>query len=182
MTHVFKRISQHLPIISSFIALILLIASIAITGYLLKGSLLGWTAAAGSSLAFVLYSEVSRRYQQEKETIHARYPAYLFWISVMCMVPALVALTFTSLFSLSLQTLLMGVAYLLIFSIIPYAIYFECMRRVSSGILEYSLPLVCISAFMAEAFITQSYTQLIAVPVAFVAFVLIWRSEKTATH
>ncbi|MDD5026385.1 MAG: HD domain-containing protein [Candidatus Peribacteraceae bacterium] len=123
---------------------------------------LGLLYAAVSSLGFALYSEVSARYQ--RGTIHARYPAFLFWLSIIGMPFVLLLLPFTTLRILPAGDLLRSILFAIVFSVLPYGLYYESMRRMKSDLLDRALPFVCLSTIIGEAISTQSFTPFIATP------------------
>ncbi|MBU1123300.1 hypothetical protein KJ652_01810, partial [Patescibacteria group bacterium] len=131
-------------------------------GYVLIGLML----AIASSFGFVLYSQISSKYQ--KGTLHARYPAFIFWISVIILPFLLLLLPYTQILSLSAPILITSLLYVLIFAVTPYALYFECMRNVSGETLDHALPFVFVSTIIGEMILNQSLIQLITIPLIFV--------------
>ena len=149
----------HLSFVIITLGIILLI--------LLQGtSPLGLLYAAVSSLGFALYSEVSARYQ--RGIIHARYPAFLFWLSIIGMPFVLLLFPFTTIQTLPANDLLRSILFVIVFSVLPYGLYYESMRRVKSDLLDRALPFVCLSTIIGEALSTHSFTPFIAAPLLLV--------------
>ncbi len=143
---------------------------IIVVGIVLADATLGYTnramlAGIGSSFAFALYSELSRRYQRESEAIRARYPAFLFWLSCVGIVLASLILPFVNLTNLPTLHITMAVVFALTFSVLPYSLYFEISRRMDSNFLDRSLPLVTLIAVFGEFALTSSMAPLIVMPV-----------------
>lgn len=159
--------------VTSLIALFVLglayTALISIQGTTMVGTLAGIV----SGLGFALYSLVSKRFQEEEARIHARYPAYLFWLS-MCTLPILLLLIpFASLRSVSPELMLGSILFSLVFVVFPYALYFECMRRLEQSILDRMLPFVWI-ATLAGDIVFQHYPIMLALVIAPVLGVFLW--------
>jgi GTP diphosphokinase / guanosine-3',5'-bis(diphosphate) 3'-diphosphatase len=125
---------------------------------------LGMLAGIISSLGFALYSQVSRRYQEEEAFIRARYPAFMFWVSSIGFLASIPLIPYLSLLTLTPQQLAQAFSFILVFSVLPYVLYFECMRRTESRALDRTLPFVTISTFLGEALMTWSLIPLVAVP------------------
>jgi RelA/SpoT family (p)ppGpp synthetase len=117
---------------------------------------------AASSISFVLYSALTERYQRNEGQVHARYPAFIFWVTLGAMPFALTLLQWTTLLDLPLETLLRALLFVMVFALIPYILYFECMRRISSRMLDVILPLVCLSALVGSL-LTNEKIPLIAI-------------------
>lgn len=143
---------------------------IAYAGVLLAALTLGYTAEAmlagvGSGLGFALYSELSRRYQKESEIIRARYPAFLFWMSCVGVILALFLLPVVDLRAIPPIRAAMATLFALVFSVLPYSLYFEISRRMESTVLDRSLPLVTIVTVVGEFLFSRSPAPLVATPI-----------------
>lgn len=140
------------------------------SGILLAAFTLGYTKTAlaagiGSGFGFALYSELSRRYQRESEIIRARYPAYLFWMSCVGVILALFLLPVVDLRAILPIRAAMATLFALVFSVLPYSLYFEISRRMESTLLDRSLPLVTIIAVVGELVFTFSAAPLVVTPI-----------------
>lgn len=141
-----------------------------VAGAILVAALtLGYTnysilAAIGGALGFALYSELSRRYQHEGESIRARYPAFLFWMSCVAVALSGLILPFTDFHAVGPWQLVQAVVFALIFSVLPYSLYFEIMRRMDSTLIERASPLVVIVTVAGELLLSNSVAPLIALP------------------
>lgn len=125
-----------------------------------RGMLMG----AVASFTFSVYSIASRRYQRSEETIHARYPAYLLWIGVYCLMFSLTLVPFSQLHTLSLQLLADSILFAIAYNVVPYALYFECLRRTESKLLDRTLPYVCIASLISDVIIFRSFGALALSP------------------
>ncbi len=123
-------------------------------------------AAVGASLSFSLYSLLSKRYQDVIGKVRERYPAYMFWVSLVCFVFALPMLPYTTLSTLSAGMFVTAMAFVFVFTILPYVLYFELMRRMDPDVLDGTLPFVCISTIIGEAVFTGSLFPLVSIPIA----------------
>jgi (p)ppGpp synthase/HD superfamily hydrolase/drug/metabolite transporter (DMT)-like permease len=168
-----RRIRSKKSIAHLIIAALLLLFALYITILEVGFSVTGGIFAVGSAFGFVLYTHVSMRYLEEVETIQARYPTYLFLLSVICLPLALLLLPASNISALSLEALLVSIAYVTLFSIVPYGIYFECMRRLDRGLLDTILPFACIWTFLGDYLIGQSHGAIIALPIILVATVIL---------
>ncbi len=123
-------------------------------------------AATGSSIGFAAYSEFSKRYQQQEARIHARYPAFVFWLSVIALPFALmlIPISKSTFWLLGPQTLATVVCFTLFFTFLPYVLFFECMRRTDEKLLDRLLPLVFFVTLIGEVAITLSPLAFAAVP------------------
>lgn len=151
--------------------------SIIATGIALGAITFGYTthallAGIGSGLGFALYSELNRRYQREGESIRARYPAFLFWMSCVGVALSGFILPFTNFHALEGVQIASAIVFALAFSVIPYSLYFEITRRMESPFVDRSLPLVAVVSVTGELFLTNSVAPLIVLPVMlfFLAF------------
>ncbi|MFH1671132.1 MAG: HD domain-containing protein [Patescibacteria group bacterium] len=146
--------------------------------HLQGSSLIGLMFAAISSLSFTLYSHVSSQYQTG--TIQARYPMYLFWLSVIALPFAFLFLPYTNILALPRSELLQGVGFVLAFSILPYGLYYECMRGIKPHLLDNALPFVCLSTIIGEVLTSHSLIPLVALPLllVFLWYFLTMRKEN----
>jgi drug/metabolite transporter (DMT)-like permease len=129
ITGMIERILEHRVDLRSMLACVFMAAaigtSVAIQGY----TMLGLLAAAGGSLGFAMYSQLSRRYQETEARIHARYPAFVFWLSLLTLlltitlVPAMRPLQ-----NIGPVTISFAALFAFVFTFLPYALFFECMR------------------------------------------------------
>lgn len=117
-----------------------------------EGSIMGFAAAC----SFTFYSQVSERYQLT--IIRARYPAYLFWVSIVALILSMLLIPFFHLPALDVVPLALLACFSLLFSFIPYILYFESMRRMGRSFLDKLLPITCLVTFAAETLITQTFS------------------------
>lgn len=165
---------QSLPL---FVSFLLLVAGLLTMGYVQNTSILGSLSAVASSLGFALYTEVSRRYQQEVTTIQARYPAFMFWVSGICLILSMGILPFTDLSLPSVKELIPMVAFAVIFAVVPYILFFETSRRTSSKFLDNALPFVFISTILGELIVFGDATSIISAPVLLI-FLWLYLSNR----
>ena len=59
---------------------------------------------------------------------------------------------------------ILSVLFALVFTFLPYALYFECMQKTNVEILNRLLPFVCIATVLGEMFVTGSAHTLLAAP------------------
>jgi guanosine-3',5'-bis(diphosphate) 3'-pyrophosphohydrolase len=137
-------------------------------------------SATAASLGFALYSVVSRRYQEEDMTIQARYPAFMFWISCICLILSIALLPFLHYSYPSFQDMLKTIGFSIVFAVIPYVLFFETTRRSESKILDHALPFVVISTIVSEALLTFSISSFFAVPVLFIFLWTYIQNRNTA--
>lgn len=129
-------------------------------------NLLGVLAGIGSSLGFSVYSQLSRRYLETEARIHARYPAYVFWLSTMTILLTLGLIPFAHpvdhlTFSLSIAS----VAFAFFCTFLPYALYFECMRKTNADTVDRLLPFVCIVTIVGDLVVNRSVQGLFILPI-----------------
>jgi GTP diphosphokinase / guanosine-3',5'-bis(diphosphate) 3'-diphosphatase len=146
------------------ITLIAMLLGVVALTWLQGTSFFGILAGIISSLGFALYSQVSRRYQEEEAFIRARYPAFMFWVSGIGMIASVPLMPLLSLGGLDAGSLGEAFAFILVFAVLPYVLYFECMRRTESRVLDKTLPFVTISTFVGEALLSGSLAPLLAAP------------------
>ncbi len=160
---------------SIFITSIVILALTLVQG----GSVIGIAAGISSAIGFSLYSVLSRRYQNEVGMIKERYPAFIFWISGICLLLSLPLFPFTNLNLLSTQELVSSVGFSLIFAVLPYIIFFELTRRIESRYLDATLPFVCISTILGESIIKGNLLSFIALPIALLFLIQAAYSKQT---
>jgi len=165
---------EWVPLAVSFL---LLVAGILTMTYVQNTSYIGSLSAVASSLGFALYTEVSRRYQQEVTTIQARYPAFMFWVSGICLILSMGMIPFLDTTAPSLLQLVQMVAFALIFAVLPYVLFFETSRRTSSRFLDNALPFVFISTILGELVMFGDATSIISAPVLLI-FLWLYLSKK----
>lgn len=173
-----RRIRSPQP---SWPALVLLAMLLLSVGVLMATQGFTWNTvitAAGSSIGFALYSEFSRRYQQQEALIHARYPAFVLWLSIIAMILTLplIAAAKPAFWLLSPRLLLLAAGFALVFTFLPYVLFFECMRKTDEKQLDRLLPLVFIITLVGELAATRSLLGLAAVPSM---LVFLWAYVKT---
>ncbi|NOS68205.1 MAG: HD domain-containing protein [Candidatus Peribacteraceae bacterium] len=153
-----------------FPALVILGGALAMLGVQQGWSPMGFLFGLVSGTGFALYSYVSKRYQEERAFVRARYPAFLFWVSLVGMILSLGLIPFTSLGTLQTMTIAKAVLFSAVFIYLPYILYFEYMRRMKTIILNHTLPFVCLATIAGEVFLTHSTLPLIglALPIVFV--------------
>ncbi|MDA1208982.1 MAG: HD domain-containing protein [bacterium] len=125
----------------------------------------------GSGLSFGWYSEVGRRYQEQEGMIQARYPAFLFCLSCLSLIPALIYVPnmyHTLLTPAEISTI---IAFILTFVFLPYTLFYILVRQIESHQLYAQLLLVCLFAAVGEIIFTRSISPIAILPV-FVS--LVW--------
>ena len=163
-----KRTKRCVRVIGSFA---LILAAIAVLSYLHPISPLNMLFAALSGVGFAVYSHTSKSFLQKKAMVTARYPAFLFWLSLICLVFSLALAplhSFDHIHSPSLITL--SVLFVIVFNAIPYFLFFEIIRRVEGTFLDNTLPFVYIATAIGEILVTGSLTPLIVLPFILVFF------------
>ena len=140
---------------------------------------IGILFAFGSSISFAFYSVISAKYQREVQTIQGRYPSYLFLLSAIGFPLSLLFIPFSTIHTLSIETLVLSGMFVLIFTALPYGIYFECMRRLEKPWLDFLLPFVMVWTIMGSMILHQSYSGLLVMPLVSVAILLLWRKRSS---
>ncbi|MBI3619132.1 HD domain-containing protein [Candidatus Peregrinibacteria bacterium] len=125
---------------------------------------IGMLAAIGSGASFALYSRASTLYLEVVGKVRERYPAYLFWVSIICLVLSAFLLPFTDLSALAFYQAVQAIIFSLIFAILPYGIYFELMRRSDNAFLQAILPFVYISTFLGESILQHTIIAIESIP------------------
>lgn len=159
----------------------ILIFSVAFIAYETNAPLYGLGLAVLSSLAFAAYSHVNSRYLQDIETVQARYPEFLFWLSVICLPFTFIFLSSHNIHQLQPLHLTQLIGYVLLFAITPYAIYFEVLRRSNRQSLYYStLPFVTLWAFLGDIFLHRSLVMAGVLPLLLIALFIMrkWRANN----
>lgn len=151
---------------SSLWSLVLLLGAYMLLTLYYSTSLVGTLAGAVSGLSFALYSLLSKRFQEEEARIHARYPAYLFWLSMSTLPLTLLLLPQSGLALIPWEVILKGVAFSVVFVMLPYGLYFECMRRLKQSALDRMLPFVWTSTLVGGLLLKQehSFAMLVVTP------------------
>ncbi|MDO8648839.1 MAG: HD domain-containing protein [Candidatus Peregrinibacteria bacterium] len=175
ITLLLRSVSLHHALSRHVISLLAVLGSMLILMSTQGFSQLGTLFAATSGLGFALYSEASKRLQQEQGMIRARYPAYLFWLGAIGFTLSLALLPWTQLTSYTLIDLVRTLAFICIFSILPYVLFFEYMRRVESQMLLHSLPYVSIATILGEAIVLRSLEPLWIIPLC---IFLLWEQSR----
>ncbi len=122
-------------------------------------------ASIGSAFAFTLYSRISKRYQIENAGIQARYPAFLFWLSAIGLILSFGLIPFTHLNTIPTDEMLKGILFILIFSVLPYGLYFESMRQIPANLLDRSIPFVVFFTMIGEMILFRNLSHIIVLPV-----------------
>ncbi len=141
----------------------------------------GILAAIGSAIGFALYSQCSRHYLETEARIHARYPAFVLWLSIIALPFCIALLPLSSdIQTLGWSVILQSVLFAFVFTFLPYVLYFECMRKTNIDILNRLLPFVSVVAIVGDLTLNRS-----AIPLPAAAcvglFLLVYRT-KVATH
>ncbi len=132
--------------------------------------------ATGSAGSFALYSAFSDLYQ--RNMIHTRYPAYLFWLSIVGLLCCFAILPFQPLIPLEPQKLLLGMGFSLVFVFIPYVLFFEATRRLGRDVLDRLLPLTCLATFAAEFLFAPTFSVLFILGIICTVFSLQYITMK----
>lgn len=165
LTGMIERVLEHRVDLRSLLACGFMTAAIGTAVALQSHTVLGLLAASGSALGFAMYSQLSRRYQETEARIHARYPAFVFWLSLLTLlltitlVPAMRPLT-----DIGLPTMFLAVAFAFVFTFLPYALFFECMRKSDTEVLDRLLPFVSIITILGELVIGRMASGLVLLP------------------
>ena len=158
----------------SLMLLLFTIATLVLLLFIEDISVIGIPFAIAATTGFALYSYLSEHYQQG--VIHARYPAFLFWLTVFGLPLALILIPFTHLYLIPPQVLFTAIVYTLVFSLIPYALYFESMRRTHLHSLDAMLPLAVGATMIGEICCLRSFNSLAALPLL---CIYIWHLFQT---
>jgi len=154
-----------------FFSFALIVAGIAILYHLQPIAPLNLLFAAVSSLGFALYSQTSERFLRKKAMVTARYPAFLFWLSLICLVFSLCLIPFHNFHHQHPPLLITSaVLFIIIFNAIPYFLFFEISRRVEGTFLDNTLPFVYLVTAAGEILVTGSLIPLIILPFILVFF------------
>lgn len=160
-----------LGVLQLIIGMVMLVFSIVMLARSEGSPLIAIMMAIGSSIGFVIYSKISKRYLEETEVISIRYPTFLFWVSFLGCILSVLLLPFGTTQSIPLSELSIAVLFVLIFSAIPYFLYFEAQRRIRSIFLDRALPFVILANIAGEVMMTRSLVPLFVLPVL-VAFLV----------
>ena len=126
-------------------------------------------------MSFGFYTEVSRRYQEEEAKVRARYPVYLFWLSLVALLCSLPLLPYTHLLSLPWSALGAMALFSFVFVFLPYGLYYTLGRSIEATALDRQLLFVCWATMVGEILVTQSLAPLVALPV----LATLWWWENT---
>lgn len=160
------RALQPRSFIPLFFVMVALTFLVNVEGFSVGGILFG----LASSLSFSLYSQVSEQYQHAM--IRTRYPAYLFWVSIISLLCAFLLLPFQAFTPPSQRDLLIAIVFSLLFTFVPYILYFESMRRLGRGTLDRLLPLTCLATFAGDLLLQQPFTVMQFVVLGLILFTL----------
>lgn len=161
----FKTMKQKsLSFVPSLIGVIALCSGIIFLTRLERFSLVGSLLAIGSSFGFVLYARVSKQYLQETAAVSVRYPIFLFWISLLGTGLSLLFLPLGTMRAIPQVELLFAFLFVLIFSALPYFLFFEAQRRIEQVVLDRTLPLVVLANIAGEIFMKGSLRTLFVIP------------------
>lgn len=145
-----------------------------------------WTTyglATLSAVGFAGYSIISARYQRDVGMIRTRYPAFLFWMGTMCLFCSLGILLATRDIQWDTGALATAAGFSLMFTVLPYVIYFEYSRRLEPSILDRALPFVCLATVIGESIYTGTTNVLWALPSMLVFLALqLWQKRDDLTH
>ncbi len=160
------------------------VIGIAITAFIVAQgfSLFGVLAGVGGALGFSMYSQLSRRYLETDARIHARYPAFVFWLSVITiLLTSLLWPLVHPLATIDWRLTGLSVLFALVFTFLPYALYFECMLQTDTEILDRLLPFVCLVTIVSEATISDTRGALMVLPVILL-FLWLYKPDRILNH
>ena len=168
MTMLLQQILRSQRWKSTVASLLIVIGGIVLTAQLMGFSTFTLLAGIGASFGFSLYSELSRRYQQSEAPIRARYPAYLFWLSCVGLALSGFILPYADIGAVHPWDLAKTIVFVLVFSVLPYSMYFEITRRFDSKLLDRAVPLITIVTIVGELLMLQSVAPLFSLPIIIV--------------
>lgn len=169
-----RSIVRREPTAGLLIALSIVIASFVLYLTYSKPSTFGVGAALLGSLGFAGYSVASQQYQKAV-SIRTRYPTFLLWVAVTALACSLFLLPWTPLRGLTGTTLIFSILFVLIFTVLPYILYFEIMRLTESRLLDRLLPLVIISTVLGDLALHQNAFALWGLPALVGVAWLLWQ-------
>ncbi len=130
-------------------------------------------AALLGSGGFAVYSLASQQYQKTV-SIRTRYPTFLLWVAITALVCSLFLLPWTPLRGLTGPGLWLSAAFVLVFTVLPYILYFEIMRLTESRLLDRLLPLVIVSTVAGDLVTNWIWWPLLALPGLMTVCWLLW--------
>ncbi len=134
----------------------------------------GVAAALLGSGGFAAYSLASQEYQKTV-SIRTRYPSFLLWVAVVAMMCSLSLVPWVPMGSFNGAGLLLATLYVLVFTVLPYILFFEIMRMTQSRLLERLLPLVLVSTVLGDLAVHGNLIPLLALPALGAVTWLLWR-------
>ena len=146
------------------ISFLTVLAGIGVLSTLQNFTLQSTLYAIGGSVGFSVYSYASRQFLKEKAMVTARYPAFLFWLSLIGLLLSASLLPHSSPHSLTLEQMAPPILFVLVFSALPYFLFFEILRSTEDSFLDNALPFVCIATAIGETVVTRSVAPLIILP------------------
>lgn len=160
-------------------ALLLLLAGLIAIVVLQGTNIIGLAAAIVSSLGFALYSIYSRRYQEKGTTVRARFPAFLFLLSAIGIVPSLALLPFTNFAQATPLLIAKALIFLLVFTVVPYGIYYTLLLQKNSTRFGETLLLTAMPTIVAESLLSRSFVPLLALPTVLVTLWQTWQGAAS---
>lgn len=152
------------------IAIVSLVATFSIDA----PSWFGVAAAILGSGGFAAYSLASQEYQKTV-SIRTRYPSFLLWAAVVAMACSLTLVPWVPVGPLDPAGITLATLYVLVFTVLPYILFFEIMRMTQSRLLERLLPLVIVSTVLGDLVLHQNGLPLLALPALCAVTWLLWR-------
>jgi GTP diphosphokinase / guanosine-3',5'-bis(diphosphate) 3'-diphosphatase len=127
---------------------------------------IGSLAGLGSGIGFALYSVASSRYQVE-ESVHSRYPVFVFYFSVVAFLLSLSMFVFSGQpFVLATSPLFWpSLAFVTFLTAIPYILYFELLKREGVKLISKYIPLLLLVVFGGEILLYSNWHLLLIPPV-----------------
>ncbi|MDD3896498.1 MAG: HD domain-containing protein [Candidatus Peribacteraceae bacterium] len=141
-------------------------------------SLVGVASAVLASLGFTLYSLFNKYYQLHTARVQARYAAFLFWLASILLPLSLLLIPWTHISTLSLPVILGSVAFLLLFTTVPYGLFYALLLQKDTYKLGEVLLLTAVPTVVAESVLSHSLYPLITLPILLGVFAQQWRSAK----
>lgn len=155
-------------------ALAVAVATLAIIFALDVPTWFGVGAAILGSVGFAAYSVASQEFQKTV-SIRTRYPSFLLWVAVVAMACSLTLLPWVPAGPLDAPAIVLATLYVLVFTVLPYILFFEIMRMTESRLLERLLPLVIVSTVAGDLFVHANWLPLLAIPALATVAWLLWR-------
>lgn len=151
-TSIFAALRRSFPI-HMYIAILFIALSIILTTHIHSIDPIGIILGCAAAISFTFYSHTSEFFQ--KETVQIRYPAYLFWVSTIGLLLSIITAFYTSLSLPSLSIINLTLFSIIIFTFLPYVLFFEMMRKIGRSHLEIFLPFICVATFISEIIIQK---------------------------